>query len=362
MSKSFSSLSAEEQSTLIANIRGLLAKHGLTAEIMSVREVVSNLKAGGLEDNYSLVVKKELSPAQKEAADAFNEEVKGLIQGVSDVEIQMVCQVGAGMTYQTIEKVTSINSDDAVSLVHTPGEVWLLDFWATWCPPCQAPMAHNQLMLEKKGEEWKAKKIRIIGLSIDNTRDAVVNHVNAKNWNSVEHFHRAQSDCSKVYGVRGVPHVMLVDQQGTIVYKGHPASRPDLEGDLEKLAAGEKLTGEGIQELKAAAAAGSADAPEVVPEGFKEINLEQVTEEVEQFKKVNEGYFSNEDLKTAANGLMRAFCVIVLQTRYLSDKTVSQYQNYRVLVGAKDGIDKYSAAFENDLKGSWEVQNQIREM
>ena len=42
---------------------------------------------------------------------------------------------------------------------------------------------------------------------------------------------------------------MLVDKEGTIVYKGHPASRPNLEEDLDKLSNGEKLTGEGIVEL-----------------------------------------------------------------------------------------------------------------
>jgi len=41
----------------------------------------------------------------------------------------------------------------------------LLDLWATWCPPCQAPMAHNQHMLETR-KDW-GDKVRIIGLSID---------------------------------------------------------------------------------------------------------------------------------------------------------------------------------------------------
>ena len=62
------------------------------------------------------------------------------------------------------------------NLTHSKGEVWLVDFWATWCPPCQAPMQHNQDMLEKRAADW-AGKVRIIGLSIDNTMDAVQKHV-----------------------------------------------------------------------------------------------------------------------------------------------------------------------------------------
>jgi len=53
--------------------------------------------------------------------------------------------------------------------------------------------------------------------------------------------------------------------------------------------------------------------------------------------------------------MMRSFCVIVLENVHLVDKTVSQYSNYRVLVGNQDSIDKLKAAFGEKVKGSFKV-------
>merc|ERR1711977_134445 len=129
-----------------------------------------------------------------------------LVKDVEGATLEVVSKLGAGDMYKTINDIVDCKDGNPCKLEHKQGEVWLLDFWATWCPPCQKPMAHNQEMLEKREKDW-AGKVRIIGLSIDNTAEAVTKHVEAKGWNKVEHFHRDKSDCSKVYSVNGVPHV-----------------------------------------------------------------------------------------------------------------------------------------------------------
>ena len=174
--------------------------------------------------------------------------------------------------YKTITGTTDLEGTPK-DLVHNEGEVWLLDFWATWCPPCQKPMAHNEEMLKEHGEAW-GDKVKIIGLSIDQTADMVKKHIETKDWKRPIHYHRAKSDCSEVYGVRGVPHVMLIDKKGMIAFKGHPANRKDLKADLDAMLAGTPLTGEGCAPENPAAGGEGGDAAAAeetkFPDGFKE--------------------------------------------------------------------------------------------
>lgn len=126
------------------------------------------------------------------------------------------------------------------TVTHEKGTVMLLDFWATWCPPCQKPMAHNQEMLTNNASDW-GSKVRIVGLSIDADTSTVKKHVEAKGWEKVEHYQCGEdSTVKKDFCVSGVPSVALVDSEGKIVFIGHP-SECDLEASINTLLKGEKL-------------------------------------------------------------------------------------------------------------------------
>ena len=104
-------------------------------------------------------------------------------------------------------------------------------------------------MLEKRKDEW-GQDVRVIGISVDTDKSSLKIHVKRKGMDKIEHFWRSTSTCSKDYVVSGIPHLMIIDKAGKIVFKGHPLMRPNLEEDLDILRKDGTISGEGcIAEL-----------------------------------------------------------------------------------------------------------------
>jgi len=246
--------------------------------------------------------------------------------------------------------LSDIRGGDKKTITHTEGEVWLLDFWATWCPPCQRPMAHNQEMMAKHKEDWKGK-VRIIGLSIDNDHSTVAEHVDNKQWGDVEHYHCRNGTCNadKEYGVRGVPHCLMIDTHGKIVFIGHPASRPNLEQDLNDLKDGKTITGEGC----------SADGDDGGADGSagKSCKGDEAKTAIESFKTDSQAIMDAS--KDAVSGMPRAFLVLVVEGKYdWKTKDLSfKLTHYQVFVGSQEKIDGLKEASKGlrDSGKKWSV-------
>lgn len=150
---------------------------------------------------------------------------------------------------------------ELVTIAHKEGEVILLDLWATWCPPCQKPMKHNEEMLAKQKPAWK-DKVRLIGLGTDQGpagADKLCSWIVEKGYEKhVEHYHVANGTCkiNDHLGDGGIPHVALLNPKGVIVFKGHPASI-----DLEK--AIDDLLEKGESDLCPAPKGGEAAEPDI---------------------------------------------------------------------------------------------------
>lgn len=103
-------------------------------------------------------------------------------------------------------------------------------------------MAHNQEMLEKNAETWK-DRVRIVGVSVDDSKDIIKERVESKKWDRVVHLTllgwQGEHALIKDFKVQGIPFVCLVDKFGKINYAGHPMGI-NLETRINELLAVEK--------------------------------------------------------------------------------------------------------------------------
>jgi len=95
------------------------------------------------------------------------------------------------------------------------GKVVILDFWATWCPPCRAEIPHfNEL-----SDQYKKQGLEVIGISLDQGGPQAV-----KNFTKTTRIDypilMGNSDITNKYGgVRGIPTTFIIDRKGKIVEK-----------------------------------------------------------------------------------------------------------------------------------------------
>lgn len=95
------------------------------------------------------------------------------------------------------------------------GKYVLVDFWASWCGPCMREMP-NVVKLYK---ECKGKNFEIVGISLDQKKDAWLNAVekNKMKWIQVSDLKSWATLPVKLCNVSAVPYTILVDPDGKVI-------------------------------------------------------------------------------------------------------------------------------------------------
>lgn len=95
------------------------------------------------------------------------------------------------------------------------GKYVLVDFWASWCGPCMREMP-NVVKLYK---ECKGKNFEIVGISLDQKRDAWLNAVekNKMKWIQVSDLKSWGTLPVKLCNISAVPYTVLVDPEGKVI-------------------------------------------------------------------------------------------------------------------------------------------------
>ena len=113
----------------------------------------------------------------------------------------------------------TLNTPDGkpLSMHSIKGKVKVIDFWASWCPPCRRENPN----VVKAFNEYKDKNFTIVGISLDKDKSKWMKAIADDNlaWTHLSDLKYWDSEIPALYGVRGIPANVLLDPDGVIVAK-----------------------------------------------------------------------------------------------------------------------------------------------
>jgi peroxiredoxin len=147
--------------------------------------------------------------------------------------------VNADSSFQLAPSFTLLNTElQEVSLADYQGKVVIVDFWATWCQPCQEEIPRFIELYD----EYRAQGFEMIGISTDDIEGRLKNieiffeELGKGGFDINYPILLADSETIQKYQVPGIPAAYLINRDGEIVkvFNGAQEDKAIYESELKK--------------------------------------------------------------------------------------------------------------------------------
>ena len=110
-------------------------------------------------------------------------------------------------------------------------KITMVDFWASWCGPCRMEMPN----VVEAYKQFHNKGLEIVGDSLDESKEDWETAVKdmGMNWIQTSDLKGWECEAARLYGVRGIPACVLINQKGEIV--GRDLRAEELHARLAEL-------------------------------------------------------------------------------------------------------------------------------
>jgi peroxiredoxin len=122
--------------------------------------------------------------------------------------------VDAPQESEEVPNFTFSLNDQSRELSDLRGQVVLLNFWATWCPPCVAEMPS----LERLHRQFEERGLLVLGVSVDQDATAYENFLTTYNI-TFPNYRDPEKRISTLYGTFMYPETYIIDREGRLVRK-----------------------------------------------------------------------------------------------------------------------------------------------
>lgn len=127
--------------------------------------------------------------------------------------VQLLQKMAPGSSVSNIEMPSS--EGEMIQLNALKGTYTLIDFWASWCPPCRT----ESILLNELYLKYHTKGFEIYGISLDSKKERWIKALEKDHriWPNVSALEGFKSPIAIEYGITALPTNLLIDAEGKII-------------------------------------------------------------------------------------------------------------------------------------------------